>query len=634
MRSSRSFAAMSAWAVALATLQVLTIAAGLARFVMVPIVARALIASSIAVGVVMYRLLARDVAPWRTLVSRRSGPLLLVAVVVVGALYACIIVSGWAKPELSFDGNTYHVPTIHFWAERGYVHWIVPDEDAGAAWRWHVDALLNAFPKGGELVGFVLVRAFDSSAPANLLSLPFLPLGVFGVICMGRRLGAAPPFALAAGLAWLIVPGTISQVVTTYVDVAFASCLISWLGALLVTLEQLIARDDIVKTLPAAASTIGLTLATKPTGVAAVAIGLVVIAGAALIRDRRDWHVALVHAGIAAGVPLALGLVVGGYWYVRNSTHTGNPVFPVRVAIAGHQLARGLPVNMAIAEAGNTPADLARLPDTLRVLSTWSQGALAGRWPDSVRFYDAREGGLGFLWLLGGLPSIVIVVVRSLRRPSSPESLCAAALFTVTAVCFVATPMHWWARYTLWIHGAGLPALAVVASQVAAHPRWPRLVGAAWLGLAGLLSVRESFVAFRWAATARCFVGEPQPIRNPSDLWRALTVYDGAWSFYHELQNHPLSCGALADGGTVAIASSSVIEAGIIGVVGAPSGKPHVILLDDGVLRDPLKAPATLARNHVSWVFYGAHLAPSAVLEGLARRRESVDGLWVVYGLR
>lgn len=629
-RESTSFAALSAWATGMAVVQAVTVLTGITHVVMTRALAWMVIAGAVTAGVAVWRPLAPGVAwasrPWTS--WRWIGAFLLVLTL----LEASLVVSGWAKPDLSFDGCTYHVPTIHFWSERGYVCWIEPAASAGAAWRAPVDALLNAFPKGAELVGFVLVRAFGRSEPANLLTFPFLPLGVLGIACIARLLGAAQRVALAAGLSYLLVPINVSQSVTTYVDAAYASCVIGWLAAMLATLDATIDGAGPWRTLPAAASTMGLALATKASGSAPVGVGLAVLAVASLVAAR--------HAGVLSSlrrvggfvvVPLALGALVGGYWYARNWMHTGNPLFPVRMSILGHEVFPGTPLDVVIAESGNTPVHLRSLSGARRVLETWTQSGRS--WPDSVRFYDAREGGLGFLWLLAGLPSLAILAVRAARGRMGREGVMFGVLALTTSVSFVAMPMHWWSRYTLWVHGAGLPATAAVAA-LAMRARWSRVAGGAWLVLISGMVARESFVAFRWAATASCFIGEPQPIGSPAAYWRALTTYDDGWSFFHELRGHPLALEALVDGGTIAISPLSVTEAGILGVAGSPAGTPRIVLLDDALLRNESALRDEVEHDHIAWVFYGEHLPPSAALARLARREERVDPLWTVYDMR
>ena len=53
--------------------------------------------------------------------------------VLAGALlYGYLWLMAWARPDISFDGNWYHTPNIHFWARQGYVHWVCPE--SGGAW--------------------------------------------------------------------------------------------------------------------------------------------------------------------------------------------------------------------------------------------------------------------------------------------------------------------------------------------------------------------------------------------------------------------------------------------------------------------------------------------------------------------
>ena len=138
-----------------------------------------------------------------------------------------------------------------------------------------------------------------------------------------------------------------------------------------------------------------------------------------------------------------------------------------------------------------------------RVLINWFQ---AFYWPRSLFNVDSRFAGVGFIWLLGCLPAIVWVLTRAALRRGwdfAPQFLLVVG--TVTAV-FLVQPLNWWARYTLWIYGAGLPALAIVTTVLgnACPPRqaaarlgrgWAALVVAVLLFESGLTLAHTLYLA-------------------------------------------------------------------------------------------------------------------------------------------
>jgi hypothetical protein len=113
---------------------------------------------------------------------------------------------------------------------------------------------------------------------------------------------------------------------------------------------------------------------------------------------------------------------------------------------------------------GVTPDAFQPLPDYQKTLRVWTQfGAPGMRWPKTILLPDNRFGGLGFIWLLGGLPAALVLLVRKIvfRRP---RARLFALVLAVTTLAFVTVPIHWFARYVIWVHGLGLSCLAVLAS--------------------------------------------------------------------------------------------------------------------------------------------------------------------------
>ena len=132
----------------------------------------------------------------------------------------------------------------------------------------------------------------------------------------------------------------------------------------------------------------------------------------------------------------------GAFFVVRDLTHTGNPFWPVEIGLAGHTLFHGVgTMDDMLDVKSNTPAELAVLPPIERVAHNWLQ--LHG--PAIV--FDDRAAGLGWAFAFFGVPAVVALGVRALRRRRVP----ADALFVIalTVACFAVQPMAWWARYTL-----------------------------------------------------------------------------------------------------------------------------------------------------------------------------------------
>ena len=131
---------------------------------------------------------------------------------------------------MSCDGNTYHIPGIHLWALKGNVCWVDPN--------FQQAKYMNGYPKGVELVAFVLVRAMGTHV-VTMANLVFLPLGVLGVACLAQWLRASRPMVLVVAAAYVLVPVNISQAATTYTDSAFASCAVGFIAAIVQAVRRL-----------------------------------------------------------------------------------------------------------------------------------------------------------------------------------------------------------------------------------------------------------------------------------------------------------------------------------------------------------------------------------------------------------
>ncbi|WP_394848845.1 hypothetical protein LZC95_15495 [Pendulispora brunnea] len=542
-------------------------------------------------------------------------------------LYALSWVAAWSKPDLSWDGNAYHIPTINLWYGRGYIHWIQPVYDEGASWRYVINDLFNGYPKGFEALAFLLCRAFGCSNPVNTCNLIFLPLGVLSITAMAECLRVSRPIAWVCGLAFLLVPVNVSQGPTTYVDSALGSCIATACAATLHACSHYLRMRGRAtapwKTLVPLGASLGLAIGIKATGlplsllcITAVVFGSVV----ATLRSGDTLRLSTAHRVLPylIGV-VAMTLVVGGYWYVRDYIYMKNPLYPVELRVAGHVVFPGRPLNEVIAEENNTPALMAHWPDWKRVGYTWLQGIHADGWPRSIRYYDEREGGLGFLWLLAGVPAVVLCVLDSGRslvrrglRGTDDANLLFLLLLCVVGPLFVSAPMHWWARYTVWLHAAGLVALSLTLEAFRSSARlWPRLSAAVWAIVIGAVAMGEASYTFAWAAMTPHFVG---PLRNPTSLrefFAALTDYDRMYMFPFI---QPIGQAALSHPGAVAINMPGPRLGGLMGMISMPLGARKIVFLSEEVAADPVRFRQLREEQKIRYVFW----CDKPILPGLA----------------
>ena len=175
-------------------------------------------------------------------------------------------------------------------------------------------------PSNLELVFLFLMKPLRSDYLAGVGQVPFAALAVAAIVATAREAGGRRSTALAAALAFILIPEVWGQVPTAMTDLGLAACLLSSLPfALRLWRARMPGRADLLVFTVA----IGLAVGTKYAG-ATLALPFVAIGVIALGRRWRstDLRRPLAHALVAV-------LATGGFWYVRNLLVAGNPFYPV-----------------------------------------------------------------------------------------------------------------------------------------------------------------------------------------------------------------------------------------------------------------------------------------------------------------
>lgn len=558
------------------SIQVITIGLSLLQVRISPWIARAIIGFSIALALVF---LSKDKDLLKALdflkrLRRWQIPFLIFLGIAVFT-YIFLWVAATFMPDLSYDGNAYHIPAISMWDARGYISW---------ANTSYLEGLINGYPKGAELVSYVLVKAFSTSI-INTVNLMFLPIGILGIAYLTNSLGAGRILSLCAGAAFILIPVNINQSVTTYVDTAYAACAVGVMAAL-VHLSKRWSSDG--KGIFTFGAVMGLTLSTKSTGIAPSGIALFVLA-IIWIKDlffrthaRETMNRQKTPVKTIARIPallLVIGLIAiagGGYWYIRNLLITGTPLYPVGITILGKIIFPGDSVVQTIAENVNIPAQMRNMPQVFRIFYDWAQGIKA--WPLSIKGYDSRTGGLGFLWLFACIPSIGISFY-SFPKLLPDQKRILLMLAGVTGLAFLITPLNWWARYTIWIYALGLPCFALVLTRSVLHQNtrsWKKPVSSIWMMLClGLLLFEAAFSMVDVVALA-----SPGSLRsNLANAFKAST-WDWPTSYLFPDMRDTIIDEVLTQPGTVVIGPHGNMDfwryAGLIGELAQPIGDRHL----------------------------------------------------------
>jgi len=542
-----------------------------------------------------------------------SFPNILVLFAIITFLLLCVL--SYLRPDTSYDGNVYHIPTIHLWARKGYIYWI------DSAYQYSI--FMNGYPKGVELVGLILVKALNTSHVINMCNLVFMPLGVLGIAYISRVLGASAKVALFAGSAFTLIPVNIFQATTTYVDSAYASSAIASIAAALHTQNGLELKGSFSwSDLPILGFAMGLTLGAKTTGVILVATIVLVLALLSLLTFLIPP--AIKEKGLAIKpilflfFALMIGVIVGGYWYVRNFILTGSPIYPAGLTLCHLIIFPGPPAYEATGLVLQIPQSMQFWPEILRVLYTWSQGLL--EWPKSIHGYDSRLGGLGYLWLFGGLPATLFLCYRFMRHGhSAAHRRFLLVLLAIVGIGFLMTPMRWWARYTLSIYALGLPCFAVVLDRIFRERGW--CLTRLWIWMCLVLLVLEASVCLAmiiYPSSKRDLFNNPYELLQ-SRNWRAKPVHS-------ELTN-TLFDEVLRGENTIAVGPLSLQEASITGLLSLPIGYRKWITISGDLGEGDIDK---LILQKVRIIIWDKTKPIPLSLKRLAIRIDDVPGLYII----
>jgi hypothetical protein len=261
------------------------------------------------------------------------------AAVVAIASLAYLRVNGDRVPE-TVDALSFHLPDVARWVQQhGFwqIHQFVPDLAHGN------------YPNNGDVLSLLAVLPFHDLGLARLVFVPWLALTGLGVHALARELGAprSSSTVFAAAAVGLPVVGR-SALIGVLPDVVMYATFTA--GLLFLVRHH---RTGVRAELVLAGVGLGLALGTKWYGLSAFAVVLAVW-GAARLAGRVPLRAIAGDAAVLGGVALA----AGGFWLLRNLVLSDNPLFPVRVSLAGLTIF-GAPPDVIRARGGFTLAHYA-----------------------------------------------------------------------------------------------------------------------------------------------------------------------------------------------------------------------------------------------------------------------------------
>lgn len=329
----------------------------------------------------------------------------------VVAVVCALVFAGWAIPTLTAlaggmgraDSLWYHMPLSARFVQ------------SGDTWSYQfLDPIFFAhfYPANSELWHAIPILAFDRDFVSPFLNLGFLALGLLAAWSIGR------PFGLGAhslvGSAVLLGAETMTdfqagEALNDIVGVSLLLCAV----ALLINarLAHVSGSGPPWGAVLIAGLAVGLAAGTKLSFLAPAAL----IAAAAIIaaerREASRARVGLIFVGAA--------VAAGGYWYLRNLAHTGNPI-PF--------LAFG-PLDLPSPERGF------QLRPGFAVVHYWNDTEVWREW-----FFPMLAEELGPLWPLE-LAAVVGGGLYAVWRGGEPIVRALAGAVVLACVAYVFTPL-------------------------------------------------------------------------------------------------------------------------------------------------------------------------------------------------
>jgi hypothetical protein len=405
-----------------------------------------------------------------------------IPVLIVGGMYLVFLVDALTRYPSGHDTLHYHLPQAVRWMQQQRLDLVL-------------GTTAQTLPENGMIAPFLL--AFSRSE--HLFTVVHLPKALLlaGVTFgLAQALGVRRIAAIVAGLLALSVPMVVFQSFSGYVDLYAAA---SWLSAVLALAWASRAEFDRGRRglIILAGLSAGVALGSKTTYLIMNAMLLLAAVSIDWIRPRaRQMHqFQPVRNGLLFGLA---SLVCSGFWFARNTVQAGNPLYPFRIAIAGHEILPGC-YTMDWAFPERTFGE--------KVLRWWDypwrEPKYSGTGPDPGYPYS-RNNGVGAAYTAFvpiGLVAVCVTAFR--RRPRTTEEIWQLLYlgFAVSGMVLVVTVFKEMLRYILPHILLAIPVAAILMDRlIHSRPQPMALIVSASLAVTAAVATLEPAHAFagRW----------------------------------------------------------------------------------------------------------------------------------------
>jgi len=202
---------------------------------------------------------------------------------------------------------------------------------------------------------------------------------------------------------------------------------------------------------------------------------------------------------------------------------------------------------------------------------------------------------------------------------------------------FFLTPYNYWPRFTIWIHGLGLPCFALAISLAfATRSRVVKGIASVWVVGCITIALFEAGYSTAWAAT-RTRADEHDWPRFDVDVSRASRAFiwhDEIGYLYPELGG-TLFEEALTQSEPIALGYITPARRRIRGQLLTPLGKRRIVFFKQPAMQNPATLRGFLSEHEIAFVVCDAETDIPEALYDLATRWEVIGpDRFVVFDVR
>jgi hypothetical protein len=372
------------------------------------------------------------------------------------ALSVCwTIFLGYLFPSYTWDALWYHLPIVGYIMQSGAIQ-----ENATPSM---IDLFMNIFPKNIELFFIWNTIFIRNDVLIDLSQLPFTLVGILTIISMSRKLGLSQEHALYSAFLFFFTPIIILQSGTNYIDIAVSVLFLISINFLMCSQKHTLSpaeyrgKQGQNTAVLLAGLTTGILVGSKGSG----PLFAVMIFGFILMNEfMKRLNVLSTPCGIVKGardrnqndnlikstlIPYLLcffipAFLVGGYWYVKNWILYNNPVYPMEISLFNITFFKGLYGEI-----------IEPIPEAIKGLSAYAKIFYVWRERLPYYIYDSRLGGLGPVWFILLVPSLVFSLFFSVKEKRYNFLL----IIFIIIITFSIYPRNWTSRYVIFLVGLG-----------------------------------------------------------------------------------------------------------------------------------------------------------------------------------